>query len=937
LIDLLVSPVLFHGQPALQMVWIDSSRRLTAEDQLQQDLRRLQILHDLDHALLSVQDESETAAVALRHIAHLVPGYLSSSLYLLDGLSGTADLLACDGPALDLSPRDETLSTAGYSALSQGLPYVIPDLAAIPDPSPLQRRLHAAGVRASLSVPLRWDGALKGALDLSSASPGVFSAEVVQIAQEIANLLAVAIQQSHLKAAERQRRREAEVMRDVMASLASAGNLNQTLEAILVNVHNLIHYDRLSLYLVDENERFFVAQQDIRSQQSAGRFFQEHDPLVDQLRQSTSPLIIADIQGDPRFAAWPDLEAVRAWLGAPLRAGGEMIGFLSLGSLLASSFNQEDAERLQVFADQVAQVIERAWLAEQTQRRSEELEVLSSVTLALGRAETGENTLSTVLKQIAGFIGAQDGVFLFPDRLETALVVKASLDDSVLGLSFPARWDALWGVYVNGAASQIQDFTALSGDPASVSHQQLFPRAQSAILVPVKTGNSAFGVLGFGFDSQHRVFADTVHLCNAVAEIAATSLHRAVLLESLEKQVDLRTQHLSTLYDINAVAGEPLELDAVLDQVLRITLESLTGQAGMIHFLHENGKAFHLAVQIGLGAELASSLQVLPAKSSFWQRLANSTSPVVINDTAAEPSLPAEFAALRRHSVPAGASQPPDLDANGLIAQESNAYSLKAFIGAPIRAKSQVLGLLSLFDRSILDYTIEDITLFMTIADQIGGLVERARLVRQAESAAVVQERQRLARELHDSVTQLLYSQVLFAGAGLKVLRHGDLANTEDYLSRIDQAAQQALKEMRLLVYQLRPTDYLEEGLEGALARRLDSVEKRTGINARLVVEGDLSLDESVEMALYRIAEEALNNTLKHAQASAVTITLRALEGRVILEVADNGIGFDPQRGLQAGGMGLENMHERAAALGGRLQIDSQPGQGAKITVEIEV
>jgi two-component system NarL family sensor kinase len=128
----------------------------------------------------------------------------------------------------------------------------------------------------------------------------------------------------------------------------------------------------------------------------------------------------------------------------------------------------------------------------------------------------------------------------------------------------------------------------------------------------------------------------------------------------------------------------------------------------------------------------------------------------------------------------------------------------RAFIGAPIRAKGQVLGLLSLFDRTILDYSLEDITLFMTIADQIGSSIERARLMKQAEIAAVVQERQRLARELHDSVTQLLYSQVLFAGAGLKVLSQGDSSLAEQHLARIDQAAQQALKEMRLLVYQLR-------------------------------------------------------------------------------------------------------------------------------------
>jgi signal transduction histidine kinase len=201
----------------------------------------------------------------------------------------------------------------------------------------------------------------------------------------------------------------------------------------------------------------------------------------------------------------------------------------------------------------------------------------------------------------------------------------------------------------------------------------------------------------------------------------------------------------------------------------------------------------------------------------------------------------------------------------------------------------------------------------------------------------VVQERQRLARELHDSVTQLLYSQVLFAGAGLKVLHQGDSGLAEQHLARIDQAAQQALKEMRLLVYQLRPSDYLDEGLVGALERRLQAVENRTSLNAQLVVEGKLNLDEAEEVALYRIAEEALNNILKHAQARSVSIILRGLDSRVILEVVDDGIGFDQQQAAGSGGVGLSSMRERTSALGGQIKIDSQPGKGTHILVIFEV
>jgi signal transduction histidine kinase len=813
-------------------------------------------------------------------------------------------------------------STASdLDALLINRPFIIQDFQTCADPAPIARLLKDKGIRAQLVAPLCWEGRLHGLLNLYSTFPGVFLAEQAQIAQEIADSLAVAIQQAHLRQAEQQRRQEAEMMRDLMAALASAGNLKQTLEAVLVNLHHIIHYDRASLFLVNENEQI-VNPHGETELDHPGRAFSENNPLVKQMRQAKEPFIVGDIQGDPRFEGLPDLQAVRGWLGAPLFVGEEMIGFLSLGSLEQDAYNMGNAERLKVFAAQVAQVLEKAWLNEQTQRRSEELEVLSNISFALGQAETGENTLFAVAEQVARFFNAQSGVFLFPDRSATELVVKASLNEANLGLSYPAQDDLIWQTYNNGEVTLVPDFRRITGQPNANTYRTLFGAVGSFVLVPLKSAGDVFGVLGFGFDRPRRVSAENVHLFKAVAEIVGASLRRAVVLEGLEKQVDIRTQHLSTLYEINAIASEPLDLETILIQVLKITLESMTSQIGTVHFLDEEERQFHLAAQIGLADDLRPALEKIDARERFWSRLLHSSSPLVIPDTTQE------IARSSSESIPV------ELPAEFAILAKAGQ---RAFIGAPIRAKGQLLGLLSLFDRTILDYSLEDITLFMTIADQIGSLVERARLMKQAEIAAVVQERQRLARELHDSVTQLLYSQVLFAGAGLKVLHQGDSSLAEQHLARIDQAAQQALKEMRLLVYQLRPSDYLDEGLVGALERRLQAVENRTSLNARLIIEGKLNLDEAEEVALYRIAEEALNNTLKHAQAHSVSITLHGLDSRVILEIVDDGIGFDPRKAASSGGVGLSSMRERTSALGGQIEIHSQPGKGTHILVKIEV
>lgn len=221
-------------------------------------------------------------------------------------------------------------------------------------------------------------------------------------------------------------------------------------------------------------------------------------------------------------------------------------------------------------------------------------------------------------------------------------------------------------------------------------------------------------------------------------------------------------------------------------------------------------------------------------------------------------------------------------------------------------------------------------------ARMVGAMIditERVHLA-EAQARAALEERQRLARELHDSVTQSLYSLTLLAEAGRRLALAGDLERVTQHVGRLGETAQQALKEMRLLVYQLRPLALEAEGLAGALQHRLDAVEKRGGLQARLVVEGLLDLPAAVEEALFRIAEEALNNALKHAAATAVTVTLCAGDGWAGLEIVDNGRGLEPEA-VDRGGLGLTSMRERAAQFGGQVQVSAAPGQGTAVRVRL--
>ena len=210
-----------------------------------------------------------------------------------------------------------------------------------------------------------------------------------------------------------------------------------------------------------------------------------------------------------------------------------------------------------------------------------------------------------------------------------------------------------------------------------------------------------------------------------------------------------------------------------------------------------------------------------------------------------------------------------------------------------------------------------------------------------AEELAVTQERNRLARELHDSVTQSLHSSTLLAEAGQRLLSSGDIERARRYLIRLGEISQQSLREMRLLVYELRPLELRGVGLVGALQQRLDAVERRSGVEVQLSIEEEIELPRSIEDELYRIAVEALNNALKHANPSRVTVTLRTEEKDVNqcieLSLMDDGIGFDLDTKAGEGGLGLISMKERIENLGGKLTILSTPGEGHQVIACVDM
>jgi len=202
----------------------------------------------------------------------------------------------------------------------------------------------------------------------------------------------------------------------------------------------------------------------------------------------------------------------------------------------------------------------------------------------------------------------------------------------------------------------------------------------------------------------------------------------------------------------------------------------------------------------------------------------------------------------------------------------------------------------------------------------------------QAEELATAKERNRLARELHDSVAQTLYGLTLQAEAAARELNHGNTDKASEQLREIRDSAQQSLQETRLLIFELRPAILEQEGLAAALRNRLEAVESRSGLKTQVQLQEMDQLSAGVEAGLYGIANEALNNILKHARATSIRVMLKNESNKVVLEIQDNGMGFIVN--AVSGGLGLRGMTERAQQFGGDLQIKSGTN-GTTIRVEV--
>jgi signal transduction histidine kinase len=533
------------------------------------------------------------------------------------------------------------------------------------------------------------------------------------------------------------------------------------------------------------------------------------------------------------------------------------------------------------------------------------LEASAKFNTAMRQARTRQHALEILTEQCAlAFRADAVGIYdLHDGMLQYALGRGLSIPPPP---SQPTGGDGVLSQAIN--AERILQFDTTGASPQDCDfcaflHAQ---GMQTLLVTALRTSQEIVGVLFLALRLPRRLAESEEQLLLVFSEAAGSTLHRFQITDQLEHSVANREAELQLLYDLMAIAGENADMNELLPSSLRRILRAAGCAVGLIHFADPANHRIRGLIRENIPDEFLVYLEISGWSEELWARVYREDVVVQVRNLSDRSS--------PEHPIP-----------------ERKNYN---YLGIPIHIKNIAVGALSLFgaDEHILDPAV--VQMVSSAAVELGLAVESAHFRQQAEDAVVLRERQRLARNLHDSVSQSLYALVLSADVSEKLLRIKDFPGLRQELRDIGNVALHGLKEMRLMLFELRPVILENTGLLKALELRLNTVEARSGIEASLNVEGSLDLTPAMEQELYRIAIEALNNSLKHASASTVKIALSREPERVVLAVQDDGSGFDPAD-TGAGGLGLDSMRERAHTLGGELIIQSSPGAGTLVHLEI--
>ncbi len=448
----------------------------------------------------------------------------------------------------------------------------------------------------------------------------------------------------------------------------------------------------------------------------------------------------------------------------------------------------------------------------------------------------------------------------------------------------------------------------------SCVHPEDRERVQRAMLAYVRD-HAAHYEQGYRVVSRSGEVRWVLARCSAITDangraIRITGSITDVTALKRAEQAEIRQRTFSeALVETAKVLNSSLDLDLVLDRILSEISRVVPHDTANIVLIDPEDGSISVVRRQGRGGNIPANTTPIPHMTTLEQipnfrQMMQTAQPVLIDNTLHSPKW----------------------------VERKRASWVRSYLGAPIRLEHEVIGFINLNSATPGFFRDVHVRQLQAFTEQAGIAIRNARLYASAQQLAALEERQRLARDLHDAVSQTLWTASLTADV-LPLLWEQDRERVGESLERLKCLTRGALAEMRTLLLELRPSALVEASLGDLLQRLAEATMSRKKLDIQIQLSGSTNaIPEKVHITLYRIAQECLNNVTKHARAQSVTIRLDATEDSITLDVCDDGRGFDPQH-LPTGRLGLRIMRERAQTVGASFDIATRPGHGTRVRV----
>lgn len=647
------------------------------------------------------------------------------------------------------------------------------------------------------------------------------------------------------------------------------------------------------------------------------------------------------------------IQGIQSVLVVPMERRGQVIGFVGFDAVRRPRhWPDEMVDLLRIAAGIIANVLDRrdaelllretnATLESRVQQRTHELEQQRQIaeslrdTLAVVNSSLSlQDTLDHLVRQARTLTDAAACSVYSVDlathtgRLEATvgIVEGVSPDEVLIDLdSSPGRELLLilsqpGPIAINFDKSRIGD---IRDDPTLTDRMRAerlkaVERFSASLAVTLASHDEAFGALILYYYARQDFTEHQLTTAQTLAEQAALAIENARLHQAeQERRAEAEQRHriAEGLREGLAVLNSNRSLDAILDFIVRQAV-SLLGTGGGALYLVDEAESL-LWVGASLGLDPAYTALPLPVGGVITGRAVALGEPVSVPDLALAARLLDDY--MSEPGVPAGWG--------AALQQLRERYN--AVLSVPVKTGDRAYGAITLYYPQRQQFSDEVIALAVAFAGQAALVIENAHLRQRVRETAAIEERSRLARDLHDAVTQTLFSASLIADT-LPHLWAIDRADAERRLAQLAQLTRGALAEMRTLLIELRPARLVEADIASLLQQLVDAGQGRSQVTVALKTQGPCDLPPDVKIVCYRVTQEALNNIIKHAEATHAFINLRCTEAEVMLHILDDGRGFDPAD-IPPGHFGVQIMAERAASIGAALAVDSEPGEGTAI------